>query len=312
MSIQELSVSPLPATLAELPSPAAAYAQVLPQLEGLPDEQLVAVNVDIPTVVGKLLARSERLQTLIPEATQRIRGFDPALFTQLETRAVAVLQAHTMHMTAVTPLADDLTELLETGMALRLRLFNDAHYLGQRGIVDGKRIESVKCLNGFRNVATDLMALVNLFRASWGDVAGKCAISEADLALATTLSQRIFKGVAVRERNQAISAQSAVLRQRAYSLLFNGYDEIRSIVSFLRWKQGDADDFAPSLFAGRRSGRRDGTPDEQDAPATPGGAVAPGGGSVAPVAGGTAQPASPFASEPAVPAGHQGGSPFLG
>ena len=73
MSLPALTVSPLPAPLTQLPNPMAAYTQVLPLLASLPDDQLVAVNVDIPTVVAKIPARVERLQTLIPEVQWGLR-----------------------------------------------------------------------------------------------------------------------------------------------------------------------------------------------------------------------------------------------
>ena len=49
---------------------------------------------------------------------------------------------------------------------------------------------------------------------------------------------------------------SADVLQRAYTLLYETYDDVRQMVGYLRWKQGDADRIAPSLFAQRCRNRR--------------------------------------------------------
>ena len=41
---------------------------------------------------------------------------------------------------------------------------------------------------------------------------------------------------------------------RALSDLIYGYDQLRRMMSYLRWSEGDADSIVPSLYAGR--GRR--------------------------------------------------------
>ena len=51
-------------------------------------------------------------------------------------------------------------------------------------------------------------------------------------------------------------AATADMRQRAFSLFVNVYDQARRAVSHLRWNEGDVDDIAPSLYAGRNSGPR--------------------------------------------------------
>jgi len=64
---------------------------------------------------------------------------------------------------------------------------------------------------------------------------------------------------------------------RAYTLFFNAYDDCRRAVTFLRWREGDADAFAPTLrqTSRRRSAPTDGGGDGE----TP----APGGETPAPV-----------------------------
>ena len=41
------------------------------------------------------------------------------------------------------------------------------------------------------------------------------------------------------------------LRDRAYTLVVETYDEIRRALNYVRWAEDDADEIAPSLYAGR-------------------------------------------------------------
>jgi hypothetical protein len=55
-----------------------------------------------------------------------------------------------------------------------------------------------------------------------------------------------------------------VQRARAFTLLVNAYDACRQALAYLRWKEGDAESIAPSLFK-KRPGRKPGKKDEESA-----------------------------------------------
>ena len=44
-------------------------------------------------------------------------------------------------------------------------------------------------------------------------------------------------------------------RARAFTLLVRAYDDCRQAASYLRWREGDVDDFAPSLRPKPRRGK---------------------------------------------------------
>lgn len=92
------------------------------------------------------------------------------------------------------------------------------------------------------------------------------------------------------EREQGASrVPAAELRLRALTDLVRRYDEIRRMVSYLRWNEGDADDIAPSLYA-RRPGRKA----QDDTQSTPVAPVTNGTTPAAPVVLPNGAPASPF------------------
>ena len=69
------------------------------------------------------------------------------------------------------------------------------------------------------------------------------------------LSMRIAVSAERRNGGPAATAAAALDRQRAFTLFARRYDELRRVVTYLRWHQGDADRIAPSLYR-RRHKRR--------------------------------------------------------
>ena len=69
-------------------------------------------------------------------------------------------------------------------------------------------------------------------------------------------------------------ADAGDIRQRLFTLFVNAYDQARRAVGYLRWNEGDADQIAPSLYAGRSNGRR--KADQPDPPTPAAGNAEPG------------------------------------
>ncbi len=302
MTLPFVYVPPQPANLESLLDPEQAFARVLPQIEAVADEQLVAINVDIPATVERLLACTPRLESLSGDAALQLARFDAGRFSGLRELALALSQAHILFLSRAAPVAEDLAALQEAAVALRDRLGNDAEYLAKRGVLEARRLEKIRFLNGYRNAAYDLMALARLFRDEWKNLSSKSAVTEGELSQAETVARRVLQAISTREQQAEEAARSALVRQRAYSLVFREYEAIRRVVFFLRWEQEDAESFAPSLFAGRRAPHRDRPQPANGAPA--------GGAGASPVASPPAAPAAPADKGVEVPAGHMGGSPF--
>jgi hypothetical protein len=97
--------------------------------------------------------------------------------------------------------------------------------------------------------------LVNVFKASWAQIQGKCAVTESELARGGKLVAWLMEVVGLREQGPAERAKSTDMRVRAFTLFTRTYDDARRAVGFLRWKRADVDDIIPSLYAGRSNGR---------------------------------------------------------
>lgn len=129
-------------------------------------------------------------------------------------------------------------------------------------------------------------------------------MTTADLENAAKLAATFANALGEREKGPASTSDSSELRIRAYTQMVITWDEIRRVITFLRWHQGDVDAVAPSLWAGR--GRRS---DESERTATP---VVAGPTPAQPTT--PATPATPVVTPPATPPiapGLPGASPFI-
>ena len=259
-----------------------AYQSLLGETRAVAASELVPINLDIPTAVTTALGALPEIRALRSRVVAEMPQFDVARFDKLEAYTLAVGHAHALYMAASAP-AESLDQIAETAAELRETLFSDAAALAQRNLLDGQRLKELKGPHGFRNLAFDLFALSAMMRDNWPAIAGKTAIQPAELDEAETLADRILTTVGQREQGPAVVAASAEIRQRAFSLFVSAYDHARRAVSFLRWDEDDVDQIAPSLYAGRTTGRRKNT----DTPKAPRGSEA---------------------TKPAVPAASNGGA----
>jgi hypothetical protein len=231
------------------------FARILPELHALTAEELIAINLEIPSVVATTLGALPEIRALRTEMVQDVPNFDLTAFDKLEDYAIALNYAHAAYLTATQP-ADDLDAVSTEAAALREMLFLDATALSRRGLVDGNRLKDLPGTNGYKNLATDLEMLASVLRESWTQIEGKSALQVNELDRAEKLGQRLMRIVGLREQGRAQVAAATDLRTRAFTLLARAYDQARRAVTFLRWENDDFDRIAPSLYSGRSNGRK--------------------------------------------------------
>jgi hypothetical protein len=240
------------------------YAKLLPELSSLSKDELTFINVDMPSVVATVLGALPEVRALRSEL-ERVPDFDLATFDKLEDYATALGYTHAQYVTATQP-SDDLEALSEEALGVREQLLADATALSLRGFIDGNRLKELRGANGYKNLATDLQGLAGILQESWAAVQGRSGVEMADLERAMKLGQRLLRVVGLREQGPATAAVATDIRQRAFTVLTRAWDQVRRAVMFLRWNIGDADQIAPSLYAGRGNRRK--TPVETPLPDT--------------------------------------------
>jgi hypothetical protein len=274
---------------------------------------LVTINIDLPSAIATAVGALPRIMGFRAQAAA-LPGFDASAFDQLETYTFATGVAHSLYMSASAQPAQ-LIALNEQAMTLRTTLYADAVALSTRGLISGDRIAEFKANIGYKNLAFDLLALSGLLRQSWSSIAGKTAITTADLDQADLLCDQLMDAVGTREQAPVVATEASMQRQRHFTLFVKAYDQVRRAISYLRWDEDDLEQIAPSLYiAGRASGRKKtDSPDPTPAP----GPTPP--TSPAPAVSGTNAASAPAAAAStntapatALKAGHPGGSPFAG
>jgi hypothetical protein len=269
----------------------AGFQRVEGEVRAVTENELLHINIEVPGAVATVLGALPEVRAFRGEMSQ-LAGFDLKRFDKLRDYTLALGHTHAMYRAASGP-ADGVTELAEEVSALRDTLQADAAALARRGILDLGTVNKLRAPSGYKNIAFEVVGLVGLFREHWANIVGRSALKPEELEHAGRRAQELVTAVGLREQAPVAVGAASALRQRAFTLFANAYDDARRAILYLRWHHGDADDIAPSLYKGR--GGRGGT-DAAPAPDVP---PAPNPEAPAPIA------------SASVPAGLPGASPFV-
>jgi hypothetical protein len=224
-----------------------AYQTLLEEMRAIPADKLMIVNLDIPTAVTTVLGALPQVRAIRAQVVATMPQFDIARFDKLEAYTLAVGYANSLYLAASQP-SESLEDLAAEGVTMRDLLVAEATTLSQRRLIDGQRLKELKGANGYRNLAVDLFTLAAMVREVWPTLGGKTTLQLSELDQAETLADKLLTAVGQREQGPAVIATSAENRQRAFTLFISAYDNVRRVVTFLRWNEDDVDEIAPSLY----------------------------------------------------------------
>jgi hypothetical protein len=247
---------------------AKAFAEVEPLLAKLSKADLAPINVDIPRAVAIAVGAVPHLAKLRDEAA-KLPDFDITNMDRVGTYALAAWYAHLLALPDVK--ASSLSPLLEEAKSLRESMLLSAELLAHHGHFDKKAVELIRAGQGNLDTANDLVALAALFSSGWAQVEDRSPIEWADIERAAKLGPEILIALGAKELPGVKApdpSNASERRARAFTLLVRAYDQCRRAATYLRWDEGDADEFAPSLFANRGSRSKPASVPES-APAAP-------------------------------------------
>jgi len=305
----------------------AALTQLKSEMAALDGAPLLPVTIEIPAGVALVLGSLPEIRRFREQIAKEMNGFDLVRFDKLETYTLALNEAHAGYKVATEP-ADALDQAVEEGERLRALLLAEANALELRGLLDGKKLREIVGGQGRRNLGSDLTLLYKAMDDSWPALEGKARVTRQELETAARIGQFIVRLVGTREEGTQTVAAAADTRSRIYTLFVQAYDDARRAIHFLRWKERDADDIAPSLHSTRSAGRTKAPSTDVPPPVNPGSGgsttsgTATGGGKPstasagAPPAGGApsgaaANPSTSGGAGNASPGRIPGGEPFL-
>jgi hypothetical protein len=243
-----------PAAFHASPTEAAeAYERARSDLAALAPEEVGRVRLTPTTVVSTVFGALPVLETL-GDDIKGLPHIDHPLLGKLYDVTLALYYVSLLVMHASDDKAQ-VAELLVEGAPLRERLLISAETLVVYGLVDGKQVASIRSGTGHDDTANDLGALAQFYRALDPEVRAKTLVTKADIDRSAELSLLLLAALG-RRRLGSDGAGTATRylddKARALRLVMRSYGELRRAVTFLRWHEGEADQFVPSLFAGKR------------------------------------------------------------
>ena len=258
------SASSEPAAPSTPNAAADAFAKIEPELASLSAESLAPVTIDLGAAVASVLAAAPRVREYREAVVEQLPHHPLWAVDKLETYAQAAWYAHLLH-TYSSGSPESAKALTEEAGRLRDGLLIAAEALAHRALLDADAVARIRKGTGNADLAGDLTALAALFRESWGKVSSKTAVERTEIDRAAELGPAVLVATAAKKhKNTDTEAQ----RARAFTLLVNAYDACRQALAYLRWKEGDAETLAPSLFK-KRPGRKPGKKEDESAEATP-------------------------------------------
>jgi hypothetical protein len=241
---------------------AEAFNRIEPELAGLAAETLAPITVDVGAAVASALAAAPRIREHRDAIAAQLPHHPIEAVDKLESYAQAAWYAHLVH-TYSSGSPESAKALLDEATRLREGLLIAAEALAHRAILDADAVARIRKGSGSGDLAGELIALAALFRESWSKVSGKTAVEKHEIDRAAELGPAVLVATAAKKhKNTDTDAQ----RARAFTLLVNAYDACRQALAYLRWKEGDAETLAPSLFK-KRPGRKPGKKDDESSEA---------------------------------------------
>jgi hypothetical protein len=231
--------------LQELEGAEESYERVRAEMEALNVAELSALNVDVVSassiaqgVAERALSFRERMAKL-PEFD--LKNVDSLLDYARAAWFVYVTNLPIQETASTSELSDECAKL-------RGKLLMWAAPLVGAGIFEQAALDRVKEGAGAKDVPSDVVALVGLYRSRWEDVKGICAVTDEDLQRGSLIGPELFARLSRRDfPNPGISSDGTLRVRRAWTLLDRAYAQCRRAVAFLRSDEGDVDTLLPSL-----------------------------------------------------------------
>ncbi len=225
--------------------PREAFVRMRPSIVGLDPARIIGVNVDVNQACGTALAAYPHY-IVFRDIASRIPGFDVSPFDTISDYAQATLFAQGEVDGTVTPSAE-LPILAAEGADLREEI-----RLGLMAAAASKVLREplpvVNTGNGYREISAGLMAVCSVAEHNAVDLGGKVAFSWEKVRRGQEIAVILAESVSARDRNPAVVAAAVDVRNRSFTLFARAYAQIRRLVEFLRFDEGDADDIAPSIY----------------------------------------------------------------
>jgi hypothetical protein len=182
--------------LQDLEAAELAFSRVKPELDALTQDELAPLNVDVVSATSVALGVSERILAY-RERMAKLPEFEIRYVDNLVDYAKAAWYAYVTNLPAPDP--QDMTQYMAEVTALRSKMLMWAAPLAGAGKFDETAIARIKDGAGHKDSASDLVALVGLYRSKWDEVKNMCGVTEEELTRAAQIAPAVFGLISRRE-----------------------------------------------------------------------------------------------------------------
>ena len=257
----------------------AALKRVEPDTLTLSEDQFSTMNLDVVGATSIILGVLDRVLPF-RDRIAKLPEFDIRNVDCLEDRAKAAWYAFTVNLPEPEP--KDFQQMFEECKVLRASLLAWAEPLVFAGQFEKLSLDKIKEGSGNKDIPSDVVALVALYRSKWDAIKNMCGVTEEQLDRGATIAPVVFATVARRE-NKVSSSQSEGSQRvrRFWTLADRSYEQCQRALQYLLWDDDKGKVILPSLRRNQstRSTPREETPTETPVtPAPPAAPVGPAGG----------------------------------
>jgi hypothetical protein len=243
---------------------AQSFLRLRPEIDAVSLAGRGRIMVSIPVAVKIGVGALPNIVARFDEFRRRLPEYNVERASRLLDYARAAHYAHIV-VNGVNGSEGRVRAILEEASPLRERMLSAGELHALYGLLDGGRVAGIRRGTGHLDTANDLVDLSVLFGESMGKLAGQTPVTQADIERAGELGFQLL--VALGQRDQGTDGASTPAKQeedrlKAFWLYHDIYEESRQAMTYVRWREGDADQLTPSLFSGRR--RRGSSSDEPD------------------------------------------------
>ena len=256
----------------------AALARLDPEINALAPDELSTMNVDPGWTASRVLGAVPAIVELHGRIARECPTADLKAIDQLEDRACALLAINVQYESAViTP--PGFTALTTEAFEARNVLLAIAQTFVSCNMLKAEQIATYKGGRGYHDLADDVLLLTGVLKAGWVHYENKAPITLAQIERLQGVGEELTRLNGIRDAQPQRVSQLADKRLRVLTLVDQAYDEARRVITYLRWREGDADSIVAAL-RGRNNGRpkaddksanaATGKPGETAAPTQPG------------------------------------------
>ena len=221
-----------------------AYLRVSAELESFDTSTFTYMNVDVESATAIVLGVADQVLAY-RERIAKLPEFDMVHVDKLVDYAKAAWFLFVTNQPAVAGKEAD--ALIKEAGELRAKLLVWAPPLVAGGFFEEAAVARIREGGGFKDLASDLVALVALYRSKWQSVGTIVGVTDEELVRAAQLGTAVF-GIASRKENAAKPGAEGSLRLRkAWSRLELAYNEVRRALDYLRPRDLPLDEIVPNL-----------------------------------------------------------------